>query len=480
MMNKILLFSFFLCSLFVKSQVLKTTIDVVNQNCNLGEVRINASGGTGAYVYAIALSNTLPSPSSFSETNVFNVSSGEYDVYVRDNEGNIGFSEVKKTVEVIPVPPLEFSIEVNNPICNGTDGSVNIFASGGSGSYQYQIENSVGVVIHAYSYNSSFDNLTTGLYKVFVIDSDGCTLYNEFTITEPPALFVSTIVNQPICNGDTGSFIVQATGGSGSYEYSLYSSENVFQTYSVNNVFNELTAGDYNLFVRDSMGCIESSQITINESLALSNSASLTQSYSCTTKGEITFEPATGGLPPYQYGVNEVYSPNLIKGNLIEGTYVLTVRDVNGCIVSVGTIIVDPIPEILELSSEITYNCDGTGNVSISPANVNYRYQLNGGLAQSSNLFNTIVPGEHIITVQIAPDCSKDITVNILENKLFASEIINSSNVECNKGNDGEITFKVENYNFSYQYSIDGGVTWATGYESPLTINDLSAGNYNL
>ena len=242
-----------------------------------------------------------------------------------------------------------------------------------------------------------------------------------------------------------------------------------------------LADGDYDFVVTDANGCISSTaSVTIATPNPIVSSASLTQSYSCLQNGEITFVGATGGTGPYTYGVNGVYSTDLVYNNLTEGTYVLTVRDVNGCIVSVGTIIVDPIPEIPEISSEITYNCDGTGNVSISPANVNYRYQLNGGLAQSSNLFNTIVPGEHVITVQIAPDCSKDITVNILENKLFASEIINSSNVECNKGNDGEITFKVENYNFSYQYSIDGGVTWATGYESPLTINDLSAGNYNL
>ncbi|MFY7709093.1 hypothetical protein ACOSQB_00580, partial [Tenacibaculum sp. MEBiC07804] len=101
-----------------------------------------------------------------------------------------------------------------------------------------------------------------------------------------------------------------------------------------------LADGDYDFVVTDANGCSSTvASVTITTPNPISSSASLTQAYTCLQNGEITFVGATGGTAPYTYGVNGVYSTDLVYSNLTEGTYVLTVRDDNGCEISLPNIV---------------------------------------------------------------------------------------------------------------------------------------------
>jgi len=63
--------------------------------------------------------------------------------------------------------------------------------------------------------------------------------------------------------GDDGVATVTAQGGTATYTYS----DSEFGTYTTNNVFSGLAAGDYTFWVKDANGCTATATVTITCSL---------------------------------------------------------------------------------------------------------------------------------------------------------------------------------------------------------------------
>ncbi|MFY7709450.1 hypothetical protein ACOSQB_02380, partial [Tenacibaculum sp. MEBiC07804] len=151
-----------------------------------------------------------------------------------------------------------------------------------------------------------------------------------------------------------------------------------------------------------------------------------------------------GGTAPYTYGVNGVYSTDLVYSNLTEGTYVLTVRDDNGCEISLPNIVIDPLPTEPTFSYSVSYNCDGTGNATITPTDPSYTYTL-GATTQTSNVFNNLAVGNHTITVDYGSDCTTDVIVTIDANQELLGTAALDADATCNGGSDGAIEITASN-----------------------------------
>uniref|UniRef100_UPI002606C3A8 beta strand repeat-containing protein n=2 Tax=uncultured Tenacibaculum sp. TaxID=174713 RepID=UPI002606C3A8 len=218
----------------------------------------------------------------------------------------------------------------------------------------------------------------------------------------------------------------------------------------------------------------------------LSATARITQDYTCTQTGEITIENVTGGTPPYFYSINDgtttTGSNNPVKGGLVDGTYTLSVSDANGCSFTITpNIVIAPLPTAPALASAVVYNCDGTGNITITPTPAGaYTYSLDGGTAQAGNVFNNVAVGGHTITVDYGRNCTVDINVTVEPNNEFVASVTGSTDITCNGGSDGTITLSASNYGASYQYSLDNGGTWSGAIAtSPFTITNVALGTYN-
>ncbi|WP_207899802.1 SprB repeat-containing protein, partial [Tenacibaculum skagerrakense] len=212
----------------------------------------------------------------------------------------------------------------------------------------------------------------------------------------------------------------------------------------------------------------------------IASSASLTQAYTCLQNGEITFVAATGGTAPYTYGVNGVYSNNLVYSNLTEGTYVLTVRDSNGCQLNLADIVIDPLPTEPTFSYSVSYNCDGTGNATITPTDPSYTYTL-GASTQASNVFNNLAVGNHTITVDYGSDCTTDVIISISPGQQFTGSILGSTDSTCNGSDNGTIEVSASNLTGStYEVSVDNGASWSTTGDNPYRVVGLAAGTYDV
>jgi gliding motility-associated-like protein len=155
-----------------------------------------------------------------------------------------------------PLSAISTNVFVETPIsCNdGSDGEATIVATGGTGfSYSWSNGNN----------NATANNLSDGFYYVTATDINGCIAMDSIQLVSPDPIqanFTAIDVNCP--GGDfSGIIMIDAVnGGTPSYLFSL--DGNLF--YSTNQ-FDNLTAGDYNIYVEDSNGCIEIFEETVGE-----------------------------------------------------------------------------------------------------------------------------------------------------------------------------------------------------------------------
>ncbi|MBD0776973.1 T9SS type B sorting domain-containing protein [Maribacter sp. ANRC-HE7] len=89
---------------------------------------------------------------------------------------------------------------------------------------------------------------------------------------------------------------------------------------------------------------------------------------------------------------------------------------------------------------------------------------------------------DDILVEQIPKSCPRtmDIPVVIEAGNKFEASIVGHTDITCNGGHDGSISFEVENFNPSagIEYTVDGGTTWTAPSVMPVTTPlELTAGN---
>ncbi|WP_412766955.1 beta strand repeat-containing protein, partial [Tenacibaculum vairaonense] len=464
--------------------VLHTATETNCYDGSNGQIAVTATQGAGDYVFRIDGGPWITPTPATSTTHTFTgLTPATYTIEVQDGLGCISAPSTHTIND-----QLDASLVVRNITC--TPGQVDITATGGDGNYVYQIV-PTGATFTNTSTSSSLAVLTPGVYDVYVRDNGGNAGYCEYiqTITVEETLnpiLGNAVINQPNCSGDQGSFSVNITEGLAPFTVTVTGATSgaITANSSTNNTreYTNLAEDTYTVTIVDANGC-PGNTLTINivAPNPLAGSATQTEAYTCLQEGQITFTAATGGTSPYSYGVNGSYSSNLVYNNLTDGTYVLTVRDANGCEISLPNIVIDPLPAEPSFTFGVTYNCDGTGNVSVTPVDASYTYTL-GATTNNTGVFNDLAVGDHTVTVDYGSDCTVDVVVTVDAGQEFMGTVSNLVNATCNGGSDGGLTITASNFTGSFDYLIDDGSggTWTTATSSPVIVNTLSAGTYTV
>lgn len=361
----------------ILSQSAAITASVVQTNINCygaatGSFTLTGTNGTAPYTYRLGTTGSYTSTNTFS-----NLKAGNYRVYILDAKG-CGANVVVSLIQ--PAAPLTITTTKTDILCRGAaTGVIVATATGGTLPYTYKLG-----INGTYVSSNTFSGLLAGTYTVYVQDAKGCTATYSIVIVQPPTAVSATITKTDVvCYGlATGTVSVTATGGAAPYQYKIGTSS----TYSSINTFTGLKAGNYNVFVKDSVGCIFSTAAIINQPLAISATYTKIDERCPGAKDGNIIVNGLGGTPPYSYrlGTTGAFSSNNNFTGLKAGSYRVYVSDANNCgNYSVAIIITQKSTTCFAKAAEVSANKAGKEkiadlelNISPNPTNSSFSLQV--------------------------------------------------------------------------------------------------------
>jgi len=275
------------------------------------------------------------------------------------------------------------------------------------------------------------DASSVGAQTVVLTNQFGCdSTVITTTSLLPPAncgAQVSVTGSNIPCLSTTGTLTLTATLGIPPFAYDVRLGGSSVSTGTVNTlnvpqVVSGLAAGTYTVVITASTGFSATAQATVVQLLPPVIGAVTASDYggfgvSCESANDGSATASvTGGLPPYTY-VWSSGSTVIQATGLTVGTYSLTVTDANTCTATATVTLTEP--EAVSIAFVVTdITCfgrrDGTITVQATGGIPPYRYSLNNGGLQPSNVFSGLSSGVFTIRVEDASGCetSETIVVN--------------------------------------------------------------------
>ena len=451
---------------------------------NDGTIHIATNAG-GTPDYEFSIDNGF---SYFTEYDIDTLSARTFDIIINDAHN------CKDTFENVTIgQPTQVIINdaatiLTDPLCyEGTDGSIQVFASGGTGQLVYSSDGGL-----EYNTGNVLAGLSAGVnYSIAVKDTHHCETFGQtYTLNEPDELLIDSIVKQNVedCNGGSnGSIKIYAKGGTPNIKYSINAGQNYFLT----NAFINLSASSNFVIIKDGHNCTtpggtvvitqpDPIQVTFQDFVNI---------HGCKSDkiGEIHID-ASGGTNPIKYSIDGV---NYLKNDgdffgLGAGLYHISVKDTNECLANGDDIrILEPDTLIVSLTNQKNIDCYGNtnGNLSLEATGGEFRYyySIDGGTTYKTNpFFSNLGAGNYPIYVKDSYDCirSGEIAQITEPTDLLIDSVKYQTINGCYGDDDGEIHIYASGgtpgYTTGYLYSIDLGTYWAdnSGLFQNLEPND--------
>jgi hypothetical protein len=332
------------------------------------------------------------------------LATGNYTITAKNANGCTGVAQVAlgSTNPCAGVTVAVTATQVN-PTIGNANGSITATATGGAG-FTYSVNNGT------YQASGTFSNLAAGAYTITAKNSNGCLGVLQVTLvaTDPCAgitVLVSTTQVDPTTGLANGSITATATGGIG-FTYSLNNG-----AYQASGTFSGLAAGTYTITAKSTIGCLGSKVVTLTAVNPCTNvniliNQTVVNNTPCVTAltGSITIT-ATGSTG-FTYNKNGgAYQASNIFSALAAGTYVIGVKDVNGCI-NTKSIIVGLVaqgPTFAPVRSLITAKCGGNGCHLNGQTTAGYNFDLDCSIVTKWSQINGSCVTGTLITMPLAP-----------------------------------------------------------------------------
>ncbi|MBI9035223.1 MAG: T9SS type A sorting domain-containing protein [Bacteroidales bacterium] len=382
-----------------------------------GYIIINTTLDSNLLMYSIYNYNTWQG-----YNNHFNdLAAGTYHVKAKNFNGCI--QEWAEPIEILPAPEVILNTIAVTHIesCYGSEtGSIEVLASGGSGSFQYSIDNG-----ESWQASYAFYNLAAGTYFVQIIDDAGCGYIHQdpIIVTQPYQLLISEVEHTNVegCFGNANATIdITATGGTPPYQYSI----DYGQNWSSEGDFTDLTIGNYWIKIKDASDCMliyENNPITITQpsQLAISN---IEMSPVVCEQETVSFEIfSIGGTGNIEFSIDNgaTWSSSGEFTLYSNELYYAAIRDENGC---------EQFYENNPVSFQAIFASDV--NIEVSPANevcegetitltaicedeVNYLWSPGNSTSEILNIAETVGTYNYTVAATNLFNCTSQESVEI-------------------------------------------------------------------
>jgi gliding motility-associated-like protein len=292
----------------------------------------------------------------------------------------------------------------------------------------------------------------------------------------------SVSIKNALCyNQNSGSFTVNASSGTGSFDYS----KNNGVTWQRSNIFNGLAPGTYTIKVRDPGSCYssETATATIGNPAAIIADAG---SPVTICSGQSTQLNGSGGVL-YSWspstGLSSANIPNPVATPAITTTYTLTTTNALGQCPAMATLKVtvnpSPVAAISQLNLEI---CKG-GNTTLTASGGNSYVWNPGGATTASIIVSPIINTNYTVTATSANGCSDSEIVNVAVNETPSLFNVTGGGSFCAGGSGVTVGLSGSQNGVNYQLKLNGANIGSVkaGNGTALSFGDQTlAGTYTI
>ena len=371
------------------------------------------------------------------------------------------------------------NLQSNGTLRVTTSGGIpetDVFNCGGH-EYCFQWEHKQGNTWELFAENvDRITNIPPGDYRVIITDANGISITEERTLLNPEPLAITFEASILSCN--TAAVITPTVrGGTPPYTYAWENGD----TNASHSVTEE---GTYTLTVTDAKGCILTQGSTIsnpNDNLELEIAELINPACDASSDGVITIK-VTGGVPPFSYSwshgalmTNTDVRTNTIN-DLLEGTYAVTVTDVNGCEVIIEDIVIENsntmVINTVDIVAPTCYQTlDGQITISVTGGLPPYTYQWSTG--DTSDTVTELSAGNYIVYVTDAKGCTVESKIILEQVSDLVITPVMIEEPSCYNEQDGSISVEISGGNPPYS------MVWNTG-ATALSLEELKKGTYTL
>lgn len=432
---------------------LDTIIHVLCHGEEKGSVAVSIEGGVKPYKFS--WSNGAESQ------NLANVSAGTYTLAVVDANGCSRFlsASVKQ-----PEPLVADFERIKQLACYGdANGEIMITTTGGAKPYTFKWNNGAS--------SQNLANLVAGSYSVDIVDKNGCGQQLATVIEQPKKLESKLLTASDITcyDGSDGLIDIAVKGGVAPYSYAWNNSAS-------SQDLNDIKAGSYSVRIVDHNGCRDSLlNISIKQpDLLIAKVVRVKPLLKYGRNDGAIDINVTGGVKPYHYSwTNGAVTQNL--ASIPGGNYAVKIKDGNGCISIVDTVVNQPLPLTLSIASILDIKCynDKSGNIEVNVEGgaPPYVYQWSNG-ATTQNISN-VPAGDYSLRVSDSNGNTEVLSARIAQPSELTIKETASENVLCNSESSGSVNVAVTGGIAPYQF------LWNNGAETK-DLAGLSAGSYSL
>ncbi len=394
-----------------------------------GSITANPSAGTGLYTYSW-------SNNQATQTDV-GLPQGTYTLTVTDGKG----CTVVTTAAITQPPAISASINSVPASCGSSNGSAGVSATGGSGTLSYLWSTSATA--------QTISGQAAGSYTVTVTDGNGCTESTVAAISNDPAPAINSLTAPELsCNGaNSGTVTVTASGGSGALTYSWSNGSSGVTAIS------GLSSGTFVVSVTDQLGCRAVASAVLSQPAALTAGTGTVSSTCGNANGRVNVSPE-GGTPGYTCLWSNAASGRT-AGNLLAGSYTVTVTDANGCSVTRSLAVTNISGPSAYIDKFTNVACNGSASgmaqAIATGGSGALQYSWSNTVKGSDN--PGIVAGTYSVTVTDGNGCTSTDSVNITQSPALIA-IASSTTPLCSGSGSVNVNASGGSPGYNYFWSV--------------------------
>ncbi|MFH6945277.1 T9SS type B sorting domain-containing protein [Flavobacterium sp. FlaQc-50] len=420
-----------------------------------------------------------------------------YIVFTEKNGAVIGCKAASTMFEIkeatIPLTLLASSLKNDN--CNPKAGIVSAQASGGAGSYLYQIvtdNGSIGfnaaddtkptVASFLPTHNTGTFYVESGDYLVWVKDANNCiTEKTVKVLLDPNPVFALSVVNHCALEGAFAVTVTvtDPTPSMAPYKVSVNGGNPIPLTTLIYTA-SGLNSGMQTIIITDKNGCPITHTININATpIAV---ATIDKVLACSVTGAVVEDAVIhvevkNGTTPYTYQVKKglggfaAFTPvtTVVAGvtsfdytvpAAAADTYVFRITDLNGCPIDTNPITIDAIVPIVPASNPIQPLCfGGTGSVKLSATGGKgpYTYSFDGSLFTTKTIYDVAAGTyNYIVKDNLGCEAPGSVILGQPTEVFISAPVIDPLTCgPANVGQDAKVVLSATGGSGSYEYSFN-------------------------